>query len=161
MSTALAHNAEASRGWVAPEPKVWTVQMLLSYFTVQALFHMATEEMSSGKFLWNFPTILTSCIMTSCQTTIFSGCSNGVTKYEGAKVIVAVLILQWKMPFECLVKFRRPAKPTLPYFLSVKSKHWLYAIPSALFALIFLLFIRGVVLKPYFNCSFPTISILP
>lgn len=53
-----------------------------------------------------------------------------------------VLILQWKMLFECWVKFRRPAKPTLPYFLSVKSKHWLFAFPFALFPLFFLHFIE-------------------
>lgn len=71
MLTALACNHEPSRGWADTSVDLREnsprAKGLLSYFTVQALFHTATEEMNSGKFLWNFPTILTSCTMTSSR----------------------------------------------------------------------------------------------
>lgn len=53
--TALTCNAEPSRGWA--DTSVYLCENsprakgLLSYFTIQALFHTATEEMTSGKFL--------------------------------------------------------------------------------------------------------------
>lgn len=53
--TALTCNAEPSRGWA--DTSVYLSENsprakdLLSYFTVQALFHTATEEMTSEKFL--------------------------------------------------------------------------------------------------------------